>query len=97
MYKILVYQQSTDDCPCLGMSLTRDIFMQCFLYQLHTLTLVSNLPNCVRNSLNTIFFPGISVMDTKDYELTTNAFTRAKLEKKDNSKFAMTAGFKTFL
>lgn len=36
-------------------------------------------------------------MDTKDYELTTNAFTRAKLEKKDNSKFAMTAGFKTSL
>ena len=51
---------------------------------------------CVRNFLNTIFFPGISVMD-KDYELTTNAFTRAKKKKKDNSKFAMTAGFKTFL
>ena len=38
-------------------------------------------------------FPGMSVMDTKDYGLTTNAFTRSKFKKKeDNSKFAMTAG-----
>ena len=78
------------------MSLALDIYML-FLVSIAHIDSGFKFTQCVRNSLNTIFFPGISVMDTKDYELTTNAFTRAKLEKKDNSKFAMTAGFKTFL